>query len=359
MHTPASATLVGADLSRAGAVALALLGIVFAARPQSLAVDPFAVLKPDIDIGPEDRQKLDARGVVIKILPAKDHELAVLSAGALNTTSTELARKIDDIAGLKRSQLVPQIGRFSDPPSLADLQPLTLDDGDVNTIKECRPGDCGLKLSQPEIDALRRVFDRTSGSRPGDAINQEFRRIVLERVDAYLKRGLAGLPEYATGRNQVDLATAFAGLLQNSPFMQARAPQFAAYLARYPAASAPPATTSSFLYWSKETYAWKPIISVTHVTIVQPNRSDGFPELVMASREVFATRYTSGGLVLTLLLRGSDTGAPHYLVYVNRAWVDGLHAFWRPFVNHHIRSQGPRVFDATRARIEGSSDVTR
>ena len=79
----------------------------------------------------------------------------------------------------------------------------------------------------------------------------------------------------------------------------------------------------------------------------------------MASREVFATRYTSGGLVLTLLLRGTDARAPHYLVYLNRTWVDGLRAFWRPFVNHHIRSQGPKVFAATRARIEGNSDIGR
>jgi len=126
------------------------------------------------------------------------------------------------------------------------------------------------------------------------------------------------------------------------------------YLARYPDAPSPPAMTSSFFYWSKERYAWKSIISVTQVTIVNPGLDDGSPELVVTSKEVFATRYTSGGLVLALLLRG-DGRAPHYLIYINRAWVDGLRAFWRPFINHHIRSEARRVFAAARTRIEAAN----
>ena len=73
-----------------------------------------------------------------------------------------------------------------------------------------------------------------------------------------------------------------------------------------------------------------------------------------ASREVFSTRYTSGALTLTLLLRGTDARAPHYLVYVNRTWVDALRALWRPFVNRRVKSQGRKAFEAVRVRIEAS-----
>jgi len=102
-------------------------------------------------------------------------------------------------------------------------------------------------------------------------------------------------------------------------------------------------------------FAWKPIISVTHVTIVEPDQPGTLPELMAASREVFSTRYTSGALMLTLLLRGTNTRAPYYLVYLNRTWVDALHAFWRPFINHRVRSQGRKAFAAARARIEGAT----
>jgi hypothetical protein len=39
---------------------------------------------------------------------------------------------------------------------------------------------------------------------------------------------------------------------------------------------------------------------------------------------------------------------------MNRTWVDGLHALWRPFLDHRIRGQARRVFSAVRERIEGS-----
>jgi len=278
----------------------------------------------------------------------------VLAAGALNATSTKLTDKINDIAMLKRSSSVPEIGRFSNPPALADLAALTLDDDDIDAINACRPGDCPLKLSEREIDALHQTANRASGGALTQAINQEFRHVVLERVTAYREHGLTAIPEYATGHSQVKLPSAFDLLLRHSAFVRDKAPQLGTYLARYPDAPSPPAMTSSFFYWSKERYAWKSIISVTQVTIVNPGLDDGSPELVVTSKEVFATRYTSGGLVLALLLRG-DGRAPHYLIYINRAWVDGLRAFWRPFINHHIRSEARRVFAAARTRIEAAN----
>lgn len=324
-------------------------------RSQQTAQDPFAILKPEIAINPDDQRTLDARDVVLKLLPAGDHELAVLAAGAINASSAKLAHEVNDIVTLKRSAAVPEIGRFSTPPALTDLAALTLDNDDVDAIQGCRPGDCALKLSPREITQLHQAANGTSAGASTDAINQEFRRIVLERVTAYLKHGLAGIPDYATGHAQIKLPTAFESLLQHSVFVREKAPQLAAYLAHYPDTPSPPAMTSSFLYWSKEKYAWKAIISVTHVTIVDPGRDDSSLELVVTSKEVFATRYTSGGLVLALLLRG-DGRVPHYLVYINRAWVDGLHAFWRPFINHHLKSEARRVFTAARTRIETAKD---
>jgi hypothetical protein len=340
------------DLTRAGAVAVAALSFAFTVHSRAAERDPFAILKPGVVVSADDRSTLDDRQVLLQILPAKDHELAVMAAGEINVTGAELSNKINDIAALKRSAKVPEIGRLSDPPTLADLSSLTLDDVDLDAIRHCQPGDCGLKLSEQEIDQLRRATDKTTDAQYANVVNREFRQIMLRRVNAYLAKGLSGIPEYATGHDQVALNTAFATLLQHASFVQSNEPQLASYFTRYPGDHTPSGTTSSFLYWSKEKYAWKPIISVTHVTIVDPRRSDGL-ELVIASREVFSDRYTSGALVLTLLLRGTSPRAPHYLVYLNRTWVDGLHALWRPFVDHRVRSEARSVFAAARARIEG------
>jgi hypothetical protein len=120
---------------------LSLLSITISAQSHSTGFDPFAILRPNIVVNADDLRELDSGQVVLKILPAKDHELAVFAAGALSATRTQLSDKIDDIAGLKRSVFVPEVGRFSNPPVLGDLDGLSLDDVDLNAIRDCRPGD--------------------------------------------------------------------------------------------------------------------------------------------------------------------------------------------------------------------------
>ena len=250
--------------------------------------DTFAFLYPTVRFSVDERTQLDKGGIVLRILPAKDHELAAVAAGSLNAGVEELLASVRDIVDLKRGPLVPQIGRFSSQPTIQDVQSLTLDDVDVAAIKQCRPDDCDLKLTPDEIVRLQQVISQNSGD-ANAAINGEFRRILVERVKDFLHRGdPEGGDEFST-------------LLRHSPYVQAHSPQLAVYLDRYP--TQPLAGSESFTYWSKEEYGWKPMITATHVTILRGDGSDGRPELIVVSRDIMATRYTSASLVLTLLFR--------------------------------------------------------
>ena len=85
------------------------------------------------------------------------------------------------IAELKQSRFVLAIGRF---PTRRRRQTSTscLDERDLEAIRECTPGDCGLKLSAPEIEALKSAAE-SGGSRWHEAVQQEFRRLVVARVN--------------------------------------------------------------------------------------------------------------------------------------------------------------------------------
>jgi RNA polymerase-interacting CarD/CdnL/TRCF family regulator len=37
---------------------------------------------------------------------------------------------------------------------------------------------------------------------------------------------------------------------------------------------------------------------------------------------------------------------------VNRTWVDGVRALWRPFVEHRLKSQARKIFEEVRQRLE-------
>ena len=224
------------------------------------------------------------------------------------------------------------------PPQLNDVRDLTLDPADVKAIRNCqpqRPDDCDLKLEPDEITRLQAA----AGPDPSNsaAIEQEFRRILVDRAEQYGHRGdQEGQPQ-------------FTRLLQHSSYMK-RLPHLATYLEHYPAPA--PGRSESFLYWSKETYAWKPMITITHVTILHGGEDQAAPEIVVANRDLFSTRYTSGSLVVTLLLRDPDVPSHRYLVYINRTWVDGLRALWRPFVEHRIKSEATKLFAGARERID-------
>lgn len=277
--------------------------------------------------------------MVLRILPAGGRELAALAAGSVEVAPDALVDSVRNIVDLKKSAIVPQIGRFSAEPRIEDVQQLTLDDVDVRTILGCRSGRCGLKLSGDEIARLQRAASAGGDSRR--MLDEEFRRVLVERAAAYLRQG----------ENETKDESAV--LLQHSPYVQ-RIPELVSYLDRYPAARL--ANSESFLYWSKETYAWKPMISVTHVTILCGSGDNGAPEVVVASRDVFASRYTSGSLVLTFLFHSprasGDQASRRYLVYINRTWVDAVRPLWRPFVEHRIKSQAHNVFSDARERIE-------
>jgi len=300
--------------------------------------DPFAPLAPTVQLSQDDRRQLDQRQIVVKILPAEDRELAVVAAGALNTSPDALLSSVRRIADLKRSRYVPQIHRISAAPALDDFRELTLDNVDRREIASCRadrPDDCDLKLTADEIVRLTAA---------GSNVDEEFRRVLVRRAQQYL----------AEGQRMGDRE--FTSLLQHSRYLHQHLPELAGHLARYPALEA--AGSESFLYWSKEEYAWKPMITITHVTMMRGDGRRNWPDVVVAARDIFSTRYTSASLTLTLLVHDDGDPSRRYLVYLNRTWVDSVRALWRPFVEHRIRGQARNVFAEARDRIERGAVTT-
>src|SRR4029078_13372344 len=78
----------------------------------------------------------------------------------------------------------------------------------------------------------------------------------------------------------------------------------------------------SFMYWSKERFSGKPIISATHVTIVRSG-DQRMPEALVMGKQIFGTHYLDASASVTAIVR-STTGSHHYLVYLNRSDVDLL-----------------------------------
>ena len=187
-----------------------------------------------------------------------------------------------------------------------------------------------------------------SGWKP--AVQQAFRRAVLERVQMYLANGY--VPAYDDQTNRVWPATRFALLLEHSVFLTKRLPRFAEHLRGYPLTAAP--GVESFVYWSKERLARKAIISATHVSILRSGEP-GLPDALAAGKEIFATHYVNASLGVTAILRGAP-GGPNYLVYVNRSEVDVLGGMFgglvRWFMQRRLKAEAANLLQGLRRRLE-------
>jgi hypothetical protein len=331
--------------------ALAILTSGEARRSQGPAVDPFAFVAPWVQVSADERRRLDRGEVVARALAASGSQVAVFVATRVAAAPESLAAWARTIEAFKRSPAVLAIGRFSEPPVLSDVDALSLDQTDIDDALDCRLGDCGLKLTAPEIATLRAATP-AAGSGRRDAVQVAFRQIVLDRVHAYRTEGMANLPALSDGETPRRLADALSGLLDRSPYL-ARLPATAEWLRRFPRAKGPEAT---LFYWSKESYgSGKPVISVTHVGIHRPEPAADRPAVLVTGTQLLATHYTNASLGLTMMVAGLG-GGPTYLVYLNRSELDVLNGMLggmvRATMQRRLARQAPLLIRGLRSRLE-------
>jgi hypothetical protein len=117
-----------------------------------------------------------------------------------------------------------------------------------------------------------------------------------------------------------------------------------------------PDVVESFLYWSTETFGFKPITSVTQRTVLRLH-APGAPAAVVVSRQVFATHYKDAALGITALTGSAEDG--WYLVYVHRSHVDVLDGPFgglvRRVIERRVRDEAPGLMRALRRTLEGGA----
>lgn len=316
------------------ALLLLLSGVAFASAP-----GPFSWLHPAVSIDAAAQSRLDRGEVVVRVLSGADGELGVFAASRVNVDPDTFAAWINAIAEFKKSRFVLGIHRLADPPALEDLHDLSLDDVDLDDLRRCQPGDCNVKLTTDDIADLRQTAD-AGGEEWKDAVQEHFRRAVWNRILAYQATGFTGLMPYADHRRTVKPNSAFAVLLERSPYLQSNVFDNA--------------DVSSFFYWSKEQYdLGKPVIGVTHVDLVRPRIASSI-RVAAISREVFANHYRNASVGVTAI--SEDASGQRYLVYVNRSQVDllgGIFGGWkRSVIEGRLKSEGARTFGEIKRRIE-------
>jgi hypothetical protein len=120
---------------------------------------PFDVLSPSVSISATDRARLEAGATLVRVLPETDGRVAIFGARRVSADGDRLVVWIREIAQFKAGKFVDSIGRFHEPPAPEDVARLSLDDRELETLRDCRPGRCGTKLTAREVASLRDVVE--------------------------------------------------------------------------------------------------------------------------------------------------------------------------------------------------------
>jgi hypothetical protein len=244
----------------------------------------------------------------------------------------ELIESYRDIVQFEAGTGVLQIGRFSEPPRAEDLASLTLEPDDLEDIQDCRPGDCGIKLSDTAMAAFQGVdWDRRDAREEATKLA---RRMIVEFLESYRSGGNQALGVRHDKKAPLLVARQFEEMMVD-PDLPVLFPELLRFLLDYPAASLP--RSEQFFYWSKVDFGLKPVIRLNHVAIYRPEGET--VKYVMASKMLYTTHYFNTGVELKFLARNPGDAGSYYLVVANRSRSDGLTGFTGAMLSGKIRGK--------------------
>ena len=292
---------------------------------------------------PNDWKVADQGGIAVKMPPpASPREVLVLGLTKVKANTRCFLSQFEDIEKFMKNPAVLNVRKIGTPPRAADLAAIRLTPGEVAGLKICRLGDCSLKLP---VQAMNRIVGEVNwdASIAHELAESAFRGWLADYLRAYGERGNVALVEYQSSPVSVRLGGELQEMFDANPRLGVLVPEFYEYLTSYPKAHA--SGVRDFLYWSTANFGFKPVTSVSHVTIFQqPGQG------VIVSKQIYANHYFDASMGLTFLVDLSADGKPAmYLVYLNRSRIDLLSG-WRA---------GVRKFILRRRLIGGFKDNLR
>jgi len=302
--------------TRRAILAAAFMVMALPALAEDTAVRTF--LRRTIGLTDAQFAEIDSGRVVTRQFPGADKpEMAAFGAVRVAAKKDVYLERLRDVGGFRKGPSTIQIGRFHTPPVIGDLDSLTLEDGDFDAARKCKPGDCDLKLSRSALDRIQKEIDWKAPDARARA-TQLMKQMLVEYVSAYLRGGTTEMATYVDNASPLETSAEFRKVLAASPYLVQYAPALQRYLEEYP--KGPLAGAEDLFYWTKDKFGPKPTMAIYHLTIW---RDPADPtHAAVASKQIYASHYFQAGLDLTALVDAPAPPDGFYLVDLYRARID-------------------------------------
>jgi hypothetical protein len=255
-----------------------------------------------------------------------------------------------DIDELRKLPGVLAIRKFSDPPHLSDLEGFTVEAGDVEDLKTCKPGNCKLQLPAEAMAEFRRSVDWTAPD-AAEQINRRAQQMALQFLERYLQGGNAALGVYHDKKHPTEVAEIFQSLLRRVEALPAHVPDLDRYLLDYPNVELDNAESEFF--WEKVNFGLKPTLRIVQ-RIVYRGAGPDEPIYGVAMKQLYSSHYFQAALDLTACVRDTDQPgrSGFYLITVKGSQQAGLTGFTGGFARRSAVGKSRSSLERTLARIK-------
>jgi hypothetical protein len=302
------------------ALCLLVLAAAPAARAQTPAAEPAPrpFLRKVIQLDDGQLQAIEKGEVVTKQLPSTEKpEIAAFGVVKVKGRIDTLRERMRDFQSFRKVPQVPEIGRFSKPPRPEDLAGLTFPEADIDAIKECKPGKCDVKIGTATLARLQKEIDWKAPDARARAA-AIVKEVMVSYVKTYEEGGTDAMGVTVDKSKPKALSAEFRTLLKNSPYLVEYVPTFNQYLESYPKGSL--ADTDDALFWTKDTFGLKPVVSMYHATVHQ----EAGRGLLAAIKTLYASHYFNAALEIMAAVPAPDaaTSPGFYLLDLYRTRID-------------------------------------
>jgi hypothetical protein len=299
-----------------GALMLAVGAVWVSAAPlcaQPAEQPPRPFLRKVIQLNDSQLAAIDKGEVVTKQLLTTDKP-EIAAFGVVKTAGTPdlLLRLAKDVRRFRQVPQIPQMGLFSTPPKVADLKGLTHPPDDISALKRCKPGSCDVKLGTKALEQMAQIdWKAPDAEARATAL---FNQMIVDFVATYQQGGTDAMGTIMDKKAPKTRTEEYRTLLAHSPYLVDYVKEFNDYLGAYPKGKL--ANTEDILYWTKDEFGLKPVVSLYHLTLHRAASG-----ALIANKLVASTHFFNAALEIQAGVPTPD-GKGLYLMTLCRTRID-------------------------------------
>jgi hypothetical protein len=295
-----------------GFVLLLFTGVIAAEAPD----EPYKFFREFAGLNEQQIAAIRSGKAIAKVVESHTpDEVFVFGAVYVEASPESYLNLASDIDSLRRLPSYLAIQSFSDPPRLSDVAGLTLDEQDINELKNCKTGHCDIQLPTEAIDDFQRSID-WSAPDVADRVNRLAQRMAFQALLDYMQGGNAALGAYRDKNHPAAVAETFASLIDRCKALPVYLPELHEYLLEYPRAKSDNVQTD--FYWAKVNFGLKPTFRI--VQRIAYRQETAF---AVAEKQLYASHYFQSALDLTVCVKDAQRPG-FYLITLKGSKQAGL-----------------------------------